>query len=82
MATKSNELNLTSKQRKLAELLANPDFTGSITELCRECGVARSTYYKWLDKPELQVEKNADKSGKTYKLGGYYYIHAGCDSAD
>ena len=24
---------------------------------------------KWLDKPELQVEKNADKSGKTYKLG-------------
>ena len=53
MATKSNELNLTSKQRKLAELLANPDFTGSITELCRECGVARSTYYKWLDKPEF-----------------------------
>ena len=28
-------------------------FTGSITELCRECGVARSTYYKWLDKPEF-----------------------------
>ena len=53
MATKSNELNLTSKQRKLAELLANPDFIGSITELCRECGVARSTYYKWLDKPEF-----------------------------
>ena len=24
---------------------------------------------KWLDKPELQVVKNADKSGKTYKLG-------------
>lgn len=24
---------------------------------------------KWLDKPELQVEKHADKSGKTYKLG-------------
>ena len=27
MATKSNELNLTSKQRKLAELLANPDLS-------------------------------------------------------
>ena len=24
---------------------------------------------KWLDKPELQVDKKADKSGKTYKLG-------------
>lgn len=53
MATKSDKFSLTVKQKKLAELLANPDFTGSITELCRECGVARSTYYKWLDKPEF-----------------------------
>lgn len=54
MTTKSNELNLTSKQRKLAELLANPDFAGSITDLCAKCGVARSTYYKWMDKEEFR----------------------------
>lgn len=37
---------------------------------------------KWLDKPELQVEKNADKSGKTYKLGDIITYTLGCDSAD
>ena len=53
MATKSNKSGLTVKQKKFAEMLANPDFTGSITDLCLKCGVARSTYYKWMDKPEF-----------------------------
>ena len=59
MATKSDKFSLTVKQKKLAELLANPDFTGSITELCQECGVARSTYYKWLDNPEFTQYVNS-----------------------
>lgn len=37
---------LTAKQKKLAELLCDPDFNGSITELCRQVGVARSTFYR------------------------------------
>ncbi len=28
-------------------MLSNPDFTGSITELCQKIGVARSTLYRW-----------------------------------
>ncbi len=53
MATKPNNLELTPKQRHLAEKLANPDFTGTVTELCRQCNVARSTFYKWMDKREF-----------------------------
>lgn len=35
-------------------MLADPDFTGTITDLCAEIGVARSTYYKWLDNEEFR----------------------------
>lgn len=49
METKDYISILKPKQRKAAELLADPDFKGTITDLCAEIGVARSTYYKWLD---------------------------------
>lgn len=49
MATKSNFLRLTQKQRKLAEAIANPDFNGTITSVCEKCNVARSTFYKWME---------------------------------
>ena len=45
---------LNPKQLKAAELLADPDFKGTITDLCAEIGVARSTYYKWLDNEEFR----------------------------
>lgn len=54
MATKSNKIDLSAKQRKLAEKLANPDFDGTITKLCEQCGVARSTFYKWMDLPQFR----------------------------
>lgn len=49
MATKSNKLEYTGKKAKLAEMLTNPEFSGSVTDVCREVGVARSTFYKWMD---------------------------------
>lgn len=49
MATKSNELTLNGKKKEMAETLASPDFNGNITNLCAKIGVARSTFYKWLD---------------------------------
>ena len=54
MATKLNDSGLNSKQRKLAEMLANPAFAGTITELCNKCDVTRATFYRWMDKPEFK----------------------------
>lgn len=55
MATKSNKTGLNKKQIQLAEMLANPDFCGTVTQLCEQCGVARSTFYRWLDQPEFRA---------------------------
>lgn len=39
----------TGKQKKVAEVLANPDYTGTITDLINSVGVPRTTFYRWLD---------------------------------
>lgn len=46
-----NSINLlyTGKRRKAAEMLANPDFSGTITELIETVGVPRTTFYRWLE---------------------------------
>lgn len=53
MATKSNKINLTADQKKMAEMLANPDITGTKSEFCEEVGVNRVTLWKWLKKKEF-----------------------------
>lgn len=71
MATKSNKLELNTKQRKLAEMLANPDCSETITELCKRCNVARSTFYKWMDLDNFReyldslIDKYADSELST-----------------
>lgn len=54
MATKSDKSSLNRKQIKAAEMLANPDFSGTITELCSVVGVARSTFYDWMSQKEFR----------------------------
>ena len=49
MTTKRNKTVLGKKQLKAAEMLSNPDFSGTITQLCECIGVARSTFYRWLE---------------------------------
>ena len=39
----------TGKRKKVAEMLANPDFTGTMTELIENVGVPRTTFYRWLE---------------------------------
>lgn len=48
MATKSDKSGLKPKQLKMANRLADPEFTGTVTQLCDEIGVARSTFYDWM----------------------------------
>ena len=52
MATKSNKNRYMGKKAKLAEMLVNPDLAATVTEMCEAVGVARSTFYKWLNDPE------------------------------
>lgn len=46
-------MGLTEAQRRLAEVLANPDIQGSISEQCREAGVPRRNYYRWIKNEEF-----------------------------
>lgn len=48
MATKSNKYKPTGKKMIMAKCLADPDFQGTITDLCIKVGVARSTFYDWI----------------------------------
>lgn len=51
MAQKSTKKRLSKKQLAVAELLADPSFMGTITELCARCDVPRRTFYNWRDEP-------------------------------
>lgn len=48
-------IELTQKQRDAAEMLASPEFKGTVTELCKKIDVSRKTYYDWMDN-ELFVQ--------------------------
>lgn len=53
MAQKRTNAELSSIQRKVAEMLVDPSFLGNISELCEKCGVSRSTFYRWRDQPDF-----------------------------
>lgn len=56
---------LTPKQRQLAEAMCDPEFQGSITELCKKVGVSRSTLYR------LQKENADFRNYVTYLIDSY-----------
>lgn len=47
-ATKSNKITLDGKKRKLIDFLTNPECQLTITAMCHEVGISRSTFYDWL----------------------------------
>lgn len=42
-----------------AELLANPDFSGTKEDIAREAGVTRQTLYRWLRNPDFVALVNS-----------------------
>lgn len=48
MATKLDKYKPSGKKLLMAKRLADPDFQGTITDLCAQVGVARSTFYDWI----------------------------------
>ena len=63
MATKSNKYKPTGKKMLMAKRLADPEFQGTITELCLQVGVARTTFYDWIGDPDFRayVDELIDK---------------------
>ena len=55
MATNPNKYKPTGKKLKMAQALANPDCQQSITDLCKEVGVARTTFYDWIGDNQFRV---------------------------
>ena len=55
VATKSNKYGLKPKQLKMVQTLADPGFTGTVTELCAQIGVARSTFYDWMGQEQFKA---------------------------
>ncbi len=51
MAEKENK-DFTAQQRAVAEQLANPDFAGTITDLCKKVKISRNAFYQWMKDPE------------------------------
>lgn len=50
--------NVKGKKRKLAELLVNPDCELNITQMCKEIGVSRQTFYVWQNDSEFRAYLN------------------------
>ena len=48
------EYRPTLAERKLLEVLLNPEFrTATVTDICQRAGISRQTYYKTTKKPEF-----------------------------
>ena len=63
MATKPDKYKPSGKKLVAAKYLADPEFQGTITELCARVGVARSTFYDWIGDDDFRsyVDELIDK---------------------
>lgn len=51
--TNSGDTLIDARMIVAAELLANPDFSGTKEDIAREAGVTRQTLYRWLRNPDF-----------------------------
>lgn len=45
---KADKTRITGKKLKMAEMLANPEFTGTNKDLYQAVGISHDTFYKWI----------------------------------
>ena len=50
---KSDDIKLSGKRLKMAEMLANPEFMGTNKELYETVGISHDTFYKWIKDDEI-----------------------------
>lgn len=82
--TKSNKTGFKGAKLKVAEMLTNPDYTGSISEICQSAGVSRNTFYRWMKEPEYlaYIQEQID-SFTDYELSAVWKsLIAKCKNGD
>ncbi len=50
---KSDNIKLSGKKLKMAEMLANPEFIGTNKELYEAVGISHDTFYRWIKDDEI-----------------------------
>lgn len=53
---KKKEKRTDIKRKKVAELLADPDYLGNIKQICEKADISRSTFYRWLEEEEFKKQ--------------------------
>lgn len=51
--TKKDKFKLNGKKIKMAEMLANPEFTGTNKQIQETVGISHETFYKWIKQKEM-----------------------------
>lgn len=57
--TKQDKTKFSKKQIKAAEMLVDPTFQGTVTELCQMVGVSRNTFYRWMNDDKFKEYLNS-----------------------
>lgn len=72
------------KKKEMAELLANPECRKSITEMCKEVGISRKTFYKWFEDGEYAkyITYLIDKSTDSELAGVWKKVIEKCLAGD
>lgn len=84
MATKVDKIAFGGKKKEIAEALANPDLKETVTDLCVRVGVARSTFYKWLDDEDYReyIQKLINKYADSELAGIWKALISKCKTGD
>lgn len=61
--TKTDKFKRNSKKIKMAEMLANPEFTGTNKQIQEAIGISHETFYKWIKQKEMldYIEQLVDR---------------------
>ena len=61
--TKADKFKLNGKKIKMAEMLANPEFTGTNKQIQEAVGISHETFYKWIKQKEMldYIEQLVDR---------------------
>ena len=61
--TKTDKFKMNSKKIKMAEMLANPEFTGTNKQIQEAIGISHETFYKWIKEKEMldYIEQLVDR---------------------
>jgi hypothetical protein len=71
--TKSDKTILKGKKLKMAELLANPEFTGTNKNIYEAVGISHDTFYKWIkDNDVIEYTENLINKYTDGELGAIW----------